>query len=230
MIALRENMQGTVDFALSVAPDGRVSECRVERSSGWPALDSTTCALLRRRARFFAATDSTGTPIPTIFHSRFRWQMPIEGVSPMTSWARVTRFELDAKGLVLRCATRHFGTPVPVENDACAAASAAGNAAELRGSAAGPMTLDLVEIHAVDGAAMPVDFAMPAGTAVWAGEARLSIGLDGFVRGCERTGPERPGFLREYLAVCAPDWTYPIATEPGERRAVLRVSVVVEGR
>jgi protein TonB len=61
--------EGTVQASLSVGPDGRVTGCNITRSSGNSSLDSTTCSILRRRAKFTPARDSNGQPtsdtIPT---------------------------------------------------------------------------------------------------------------------------------------------------------------------
>lgn len=53
--ALRAEAQGTTLYRVSVDPQGRVTSCTVETSSGHPVLDATTCAVVTRRARFPAA-------------------------------------------------------------------------------------------------------------------------------------------------------------------------------
>ena len=54
--------EGTVQATLTIGPDGRVVSCNVTRSSGNSSLDSTTCNILRRRAKFTPARDSNGQP------------------------------------------------------------------------------------------------------------------------------------------------------------------------
>ena len=54
--------EGTVRATLSIGPDGRVTGCNVTQSSGNGALDSATCNILRRRAKFIPARDSNGNP------------------------------------------------------------------------------------------------------------------------------------------------------------------------
>jgi protein TonB len=54
--------EGTVQATLTIGPDGRVVSCNVSRSSGNSSLDSTTCNILRRRAKFTPARDSNGQP------------------------------------------------------------------------------------------------------------------------------------------------------------------------
>jgi protein TonB len=73
--ALRANEEGTTGFRLNVGPDGRVSNCTITQSSGSSALDSTTCRLMRSRARFTPARDSNGQPTADAVSGRIRWQI-----------------------------------------------------------------------------------------------------------------------------------------------------------
>ena len=52
--------EGTAQATLTIGPDGRVTGCNVIRSSGNGSLDSATCNILRRRAKFVPARDSNG--------------------------------------------------------------------------------------------------------------------------------------------------------------------------
>ena len=74
--ALRNEEQGTVRVRLSIDTSGRVTNCSVTQSSGSSQLDSTTCRLLQRRARFTPARDNRGQPIAdTITSPPIRWQI-----------------------------------------------------------------------------------------------------------------------------------------------------------
>jgi protein TonB len=53
-------VEGSVQATLSIGPDGRVTGCNIVRSSGNNSLDSATCNILRRRAKFTPARDSSG--------------------------------------------------------------------------------------------------------------------------------------------------------------------------
>ena len=77
--ALAERRQGTVAFTLDVGPDGRVHGCTITRSSGSSALDSATCAIMRRRARFTPAIDSRGMPVAGRVEQEVEWRLPEEG-------------------------------------------------------------------------------------------------------------------------------------------------------
>lgn len=74
--ALREEREGVTRFSVSIGPDGRVTSCQVTGSSGHPDLDSTTCNLIQRRARFRPATDGNGDPTTGSWSSAVRWEIP----------------------------------------------------------------------------------------------------------------------------------------------------------
>jgi protein TonB len=54
--------EGTAQATLTIGPDGRVVSCNLSRSTGNSSLDSATCNILRRRAKFTPARDSNGQP------------------------------------------------------------------------------------------------------------------------------------------------------------------------
>jgi protein TonB len=74
--ALRNEEQGRTGFTLDIGADGRVTNCTVTSSSGFPDLDQTACKLLPRRARFTPAKDSAGNGIASTYTSSVRWQIP----------------------------------------------------------------------------------------------------------------------------------------------------------
>jgi protein TonB len=74
--ALRSEEQGATRFRLTVGPDGRVKECAVTGSSGSSALDSATCRLMKSRARFTPARDSSGSATGDTVSSTIRWVLP----------------------------------------------------------------------------------------------------------------------------------------------------------
>ncbi len=68
--AIRNEEQGTTAVRLTIGTDGRVTDCSMTASSGSSALDSATCNILRRRARFTPAKDQAGNPISdTVRHA-----------------------------------------------------------------------------------------------------------------------------------------------------------------
>lgn len=76
--AARNEEQGTTRFRLAVGPDGKVKECTVTSSSGSSALDSTTCRLMKQRARFTPAKDNRGEFTSDSVTSAIRWVLPTD--------------------------------------------------------------------------------------------------------------------------------------------------------
>ncbi len=67
---------GTVRFALTVTPQGRVKACEIIESSDNFLIDEKTCKLLARRARFTPAQDKRGNPVAGRWESRIHWKVP----------------------------------------------------------------------------------------------------------------------------------------------------------
>ena len=76
--AVRAGESGTTGFRLGVSAAGRVTECTVTSSSGSSALDQTTCRLLKARARFTPARDSTGAATGDTVSARIVWRLPAD--------------------------------------------------------------------------------------------------------------------------------------------------------
>src|SRR5688572_26778448 len=72
--ALRNSETGTVGFRLDADATGAVTACTVTSSSGSTLLDTTTCRLMRERARFEPARDKAGQAVAGSFATRVRWQ------------------------------------------------------------------------------------------------------------------------------------------------------------
>lgn len=62
---------GSADAAIVISSDGRVSACRLIRSSGNPIVDERVCPIIQERLAFRPALDSSGRPIEvrTSFHA-----------------------------------------------------------------------------------------------------------------------------------------------------------------
>lgn len=74
--ALVGEKQGDVLMLWAIGGDGRVSECRVLKSSGTPALDRASCRALTARARYNPVKDAAGNPIVTHSVGRIAWRIP----------------------------------------------------------------------------------------------------------------------------------------------------------
>jgi protein TonB len=73
--ALRNNEEGTTGFRLTVGPNGRVTNCEITSSSGSSALDNATCRIMRSRARFTPAHDTSGNPVADTQSARITWRI-----------------------------------------------------------------------------------------------------------------------------------------------------------
>lgn len=73
---IMEGMAGTARFTLAIDAGGRVTGCTVTRSTGFAPLDAATCELVERRARFEAARDATGKPVPGSYTGMITWKIP----------------------------------------------------------------------------------------------------------------------------------------------------------
>lgn len=65
-----ERIGKAVILALTVAPSGRATACRVYKSSGLPDTDAAACRLAMERLRFKPATNAAGEPVTATFY----WQ------------------------------------------------------------------------------------------------------------------------------------------------------------
>jgi protein TonB len=71
--ASRARVGGEVEVRFTIQPTGRVTGCRVSRSSGDAALDATTCRLIEDRFRFKPATNAAGAAIASSYGWRQSW-------------------------------------------------------------------------------------------------------------------------------------------------------------
>ena len=70
---LRAGLGGTVWVRYVVGTNGRVGECRIARSSGYPELDETTCRLIVERFRFKPRRDASGRKVSGVVVEDHRW-------------------------------------------------------------------------------------------------------------------------------------------------------------
>lgn len=61
-----------------VDTDGRVRDCAVTRSSGYPSLDAVTCRLIRQRFRYRPAENGNGEPIRATIQGQHEWERAAE--------------------------------------------------------------------------------------------------------------------------------------------------------
>lgn len=89
--AMRQEAEGSVGVVLRVSVGGGVTDCIVEKSSGWPSLDWQTCRILWARARFTPARDGKGRAVESATRSTIRWLLPDDDEgsenSPTAPWS-----------------------------------------------------------------------------------------------------------------------------------------------
>jgi protein TonB len=73
--AFEAGISGRVHMRFTVAPDGRVRDCRLTRSSGNRALDETTCRLIKQRFRYAPARDARGQPVSEVVTGVHEWEV-----------------------------------------------------------------------------------------------------------------------------------------------------------
>lgn len=73
---VREGLSGTARFDLAISSKGRVTDCTITKSTGHAQLDTATCKLIAKRARFNPALNSNGNPVSGSYSSAVNWQLP----------------------------------------------------------------------------------------------------------------------------------------------------------
>ena len=69
----RGELQGTVSVRFLVGRSGQVTGCQATASSGNPALDARTCALVAQKLRFSPALNPQGRPITSEMRATYTW-------------------------------------------------------------------------------------------------------------------------------------------------------------
>jgi TonB family protein len=83
--AISARQQGAVLAGWTISAEGRITDCRPLRSSGWPDLDRASCTSLTTRGRYRPALDASGRPIESYATMYVQWQLPSEGTAVFLS-------------------------------------------------------------------------------------------------------------------------------------------------
>lgn len=67
--------QGRVSFTLSIDDTGRVTDCKVIKSSESPLLDETTCNFMTANGRFEVARNKKNKPTASKWSSSMMWKL-----------------------------------------------------------------------------------------------------------------------------------------------------------
>jgi TonB family protein len=82
LTSLRNTEYGIISTYSEISPEGNVTGCAVTESSGYPALDKQTCALMFKRAMFEPAKDKDGNPITGYYRAAYSWMIESHKNSP----------------------------------------------------------------------------------------------------------------------------------------------------
>ena len=74
--ALRNGLQGTVEYQVDVSEVGVARACRVTGSGGSAVLDQRTCQLVMARGIFIPASDGQGGRRAGTYQGRLTWRLP----------------------------------------------------------------------------------------------------------------------------------------------------------
>ncbi|AKM09577.1 energy transducer TonB [Croceicoccus naphthovorans] len=74
--AIRNEIEGTTGFRLSIDAKGRVSDCIVVMPSGSSDLDEATCRVMSKRGKFNPAKNGNGDAVAGNYTSRITWRLP----------------------------------------------------------------------------------------------------------------------------------------------------------
>lgn len=72
--ARRNGSQGTARVDLAIDGKGKITACKLKKSSGTKSLDQATCTLMRSRGRYLPARDEDG-PVPSVVQMSFTWKL-----------------------------------------------------------------------------------------------------------------------------------------------------------
>ena len=74
--AFEREWQGTTNFDVIVDPQGRSTDCRIEKSSGHEILDRSACWVAMKRARFTPAIGADGQRAFGVYRTQVVWSRP----------------------------------------------------------------------------------------------------------------------------------------------------------
>lgn len=178
--ALNSGIEGIVDFSLSVAKDGNVSDCIILQSSGSDVLDKETCSLLTVRARFEPAETSS------TYQSRVSWKIPPAPKMGLETQGVYALANLTPEGTIADCLNGAIGKPTEA-GDLCEVI----HDSEVMKNLLGDNKLDVAQIELrmfMKPAALPDPSTISIGSDLLKFElagAKFAVDNQGFGRECE---------------------------------------------
>jgi hypothetical protein len=64
-----------VKVGIGISPDGALTGCQIEGSSGIPKLDAFTCRTILKRAKFVPASSVNGSPTFGVYRTSIKWSV-----------------------------------------------------------------------------------------------------------------------------------------------------------
>lgn len=175
--ALNRQEQGTAGIRLTIGADGRVTACRVERSSASSSLDATSCRIYLERARYEPAAANSR---PRVVHSEVSWRLGSSALS-RRGWFQRTTMTIKADGSVVSC--RHESSEAPDADCWLPATFPAASAANLVKQAGYDPARLVTEIRFYPDGVVPEDtIRFPL---LSRRSARIGVSKDGTMRSCE---------------------------------------------
>jgi len=152
--ASARGLHGAVRFVLAIDAGGTVYRCDIVRSSGVPALDQQSCALMLVRGKFRPALDRAGAAVPGEWSRRISWGQPggadvesdydaIINVRALPSRKKsasvAVRELLSADGTREACAVERTSGDADLDQQACALVAQVASAPPLKAADATPV-------------------------------------------------------------------------------------------
>jgi protein TonB len=92
--------EGLVEFDLKIDAEGRLEDCLITKSSGFPILDRKACSLVSQRVEFVPAMLDAETPIASVYSAKYYWRKQQPELPPMSITMACTH---DEKGVTSDC-------------------------------------------------------------------------------------------------------------------------------
>lgn len=111
--------EGSVEVVVTVDDDGKVADCIVDRSSGYPALDTQTCRLFWLRARFEPGRDETGRIAARVYRRTIIWRLEDRSLVPSSHWSSTLVWTLNRDGALISCKYETTGFSKASDQEGC---------------------------------------------------------------------------------------------------------------
>lgn len=119
--AIRAREQGRVIAIVSVDATGHPTACRIDVSTGSPALDDGTCHIALTKGRFEPARDAKGRAIAAETILPVRWVLPEDGDDRLSSGPNdfTSIMTIGADDTIIGCEMIVDGKPQPADIPRC---------------------------------------------------------------------------------------------------------------